>query len=134
MDQLLQTNQRRQFKRLGLFVGLALLAAALWTIARSGTLASQAWQHLRHARDQRSQEANAPFANANSISNKWNGVGGIGNAGQRQRGRRINGLSDQLKCNVDAQSPSACFDNANKKRGGKFARCWGAQKYNKRNR
>ena len=88
----------------------------------------------RHARDQRSQEANAPFANANSISNKWNGVGGIGNAGQRQRGRRVNGLSDQLKCNVDAQSPSACFDNANKKRGGKFARCWGAQKYNKRNR
>ena len=49
MNQLLQTNQRRQFKRLGLFVGLALLAAALWTIARSGTLASQAWQHLSHA-------------------------------------------------------------------------------------
>ena len=49
MDQLLQTNQRRQFKRLGLFVGLAFMAAALWTIARSGTLAAQAWQHLSHA-------------------------------------------------------------------------------------
>ena len=49
MDQLLQTSQRRQFKRLGLFVGLAFMAAALWTIARSGTLVTQAWQHLSHA-------------------------------------------------------------------------------------
>ena len=46
MDQILQTNQRRKLKRVGLFVGLALIAAALWTIARSGTIASQAWQHL----------------------------------------------------------------------------------------
>ena len=46
MDQLLQTNQRRKLKRVGLFVGLALIAAAFWTIARSGTIVNQAWQHL----------------------------------------------------------------------------------------
>ena len=49
MDQILQTNQRRHFKKVGLVVGLGLLAAAVWTIARSGTIASQAWQHLSHA-------------------------------------------------------------------------------------
>ncbi len=49
MNQLLQIPQRRQFKRVGVFVGLALLGAALWTIARSGTIASQAWKHLERA-------------------------------------------------------------------------------------
>ncbi|MSR34146.1 MAG: hypothetical protein EXS12_05025 [Phycisphaerales bacterium] len=49
MDQLLQTSQRRKLKRVGLLVGLALIAAAVLTIARSGSIASQAWQHLSHA-------------------------------------------------------------------------------------
>jgi uncharacterized membrane protein YbhN (UPF0104 family) len=42
-------QQRRRARRVGLLVGAALVAAAVWTIARSGGLGAQAWDHLRQS-------------------------------------------------------------------------------------
>ncbi|MCE9619899.1 MAG: hypothetical protein K8R92_08315 [Planctomycetes bacterium] len=49
IDLLEQSSQRRKAKRIGLVIGLLLVAAAIWTIVRSGSLGSQVWQHLSSA-------------------------------------------------------------------------------------
>ena len=51
----------------------------------------------RNSGDQWGQEANAPFANANSISNEWNNVGDVGGASQSQCRRSFDVLADQVK-------------------------------------